>query len=145
MQILVFPRKGLGAVLVLLLGTSPACEKCIPAPQHGWAAPVRKRALTVILVNEAITDFISRDLPIGFCRLSPAQLRHGGRHDVESQAARLAGDWKSKSKGSRLLEVRSQLMQMPKAPWITAESQWESLSACPQDHQKLRAGALNPW
>lgn len=83
----------LGAVLVLLLlGTGPACGMYTPVPPEQGSPARRKQALTIVLVDKSITDFISRDLPIGFCRFSPAQLRHGGRHNIESQAARLAGD-----------------------------------------------------
>lgn len=143
LQIPVFARNILEAVLVLLLlGTRLACGNCAPAPQPGWTALVRKRALTIVLIDESITDFVSRDLPIGFCRLSPAQLRHSRRHDIESQAARLTGDWKGKSEGSRLPQVRAQLMQMPRAPWITAESQQKPPRACPQDHETLRADPM---
>lgn len=135
----------LEAFLVLLLpGTTLAGGKCAPAPQPGWAALVRKRALTIVLVDESVTDFVSCDLPVGFCRLSPAQLRHSRRHDVESQAARLAGDWKGKSEESGLPQVGTQHTQMPRARWITAESQQAPPCACPQDHEKLRAGALTP-
>lgn len=80
----------------------PRCGKCSPVPR---AALDSKRALTVVLINESVADFIRRDLPVGFCGLSPAQLRHSGRDDVESQAARLTGHWKGKDEVLRLLQL----------------------------------------
>lgn len=80
-------------------GSAAAAAWDWPSPSAWLDCPIHKGALTTVLVDRHITDFIGRDVPVGLCRLSPAQLGHGGRHNIESQAPGLAGHWEQKQRG----------------------------------------------
>lgn len=60
--------------------------------------------LTVVLVDQSVADLVGCDLAIGLSRLSPAQLGHRRRDDIESQPSWLAGYWEGT--GRALLESR---------------------------------------
>lgn len=62
-----------------LCGSSPGSQGCL--------------VLTVVLVDQSIADLVGCDLAIGLSRLSPAQLGHRRRDDIECQSSWLAGYW----------------------------------------------------
>lgn len=108
-----------------------------PSPSAWLDCPIHKCALTTVLVDRHITDFIGRDVPVGLCRLSPAQLGHGGRHNIESQAPGLAGHWEQKQRGKSGSSGCPELLR--------SQLGCRADTLCSQEQQKLRgAGCRGP-
>lgn len=80
------------------MGTSPADLRAplLPGAVSGLLSPQPQPpapclVLTIVLVDQSVADLIGCDFTIGLGWLCPAQLRHSGGHDIESQSAWLAG------------------------------------------------------
>lgn len=58
------------------------------------------RCLTQVVIDGCVDDLVSRDVAVGLCRLSPADLSHSRTDDIKGQTSGFTRRWRQNQQGA---------------------------------------------